>query len=411
MPQLLSNSVIEGLRVKRNELVAEYQEKLGTFKPSYPMMIQIENRIKEIDRQLATEVTALKASYKAGYESSLNQENEMKALIETLKAEVLDLQKRMIQYNILKREAETNRNLYNGLLQRYKEIDVAGGAGSNNVFIIDRAEVPGAPSSPRVGRALLLSLALGLGMGLGAAYLLERFDDTIKSADEVERLTGLPTLGIISKLRADQTIESELADPRSALSEAYRSLCTSLQFSTESGLPKTLLVTSASPTEGKSVTAMAIATHFAKLGLQVLLVDADLRNASLHVKLGRDNAVGLSNYLTGSCSPPETLQATVVPNSCLHGVRPPPSQCRGPSGRRAVVVATFDRARSFRPHCHRWPTRDGISRCPPALQRDVRDGPGRRPRTSPYWPGPWCAQALAIRARPGDRHYSHQIRC
>src|ERR1700733_15077954 len=194
LPQLLTNPVIESLRTKRNALQTEYQDKLETFKPSYPEMMQLSNQLAEIDRQLATELKTLKASYRAAYESSLNQENEMKRRVETLKADVLDLQKRSIEYNILKREVDTNRSLYDGLLQRYKEVDIAGGAGANNVFIVDKAGVPGSPSSPVMSRALMISLALGSMLGLGAAFLLERLDDTVRNAADLERVTGLTTL-------------------------------------------------------------------------------------------------------------------------------------------------------------------------------------------------------------------------
>jgi len=314
LPQLLSNSVIDGLRGRRNALVAEYKEKLETFKPGYPAMVQIENKIKEIDRQLATEVKTIKAALKAAYESSLGQETEMKKRIETLREEALDLQRRSIQYNILKREVETNRSLYDGLLQRSKEVEVAGGAGANNIFVVDRAELPGAPSSPQLSRGLLLSLLFGLGAGVLGAYVLERLDDTITSSAESERITGLPTLGIIPKVTGAEVIETEFADPRSEISEAYRSLCASLQFSTENGLPRTLFITSGGPSEGKSLTSLAVARHFATMGLKVLLVDADLRNPSLHTKLGRGNAIGLGDYLAGRCNPPETFQGTSLPN-------------------------------------------------------------------------------------------------
>jgi capsular exopolysaccharide synthesis family protein len=268
----------------------------------------------EIDRQLAAEVKTIRSALKAAYQSSLSQEAEMKKRIEALREAALDLQKRSIQYNILKREVDTNRTLYDSLLQRSKEVDVAGGAGANNIFIVDRAELPGAPSSPQLARSLLLSLLLGLGAGVVAAYLLERLDDTIASPAEIERVTGLPTLGIIPKVIGPNTIEAEFVDPRSDISEAYRSLCASLQFSTESGLPRTLFVTSGGPSEGKSLTSLAIARHFATMGHRVLLVDADLRNPSLHTKLGRANAMGLGDYLAGRCTPPETFQATSLPN-------------------------------------------------------------------------------------------------
>jgi capsular exopolysaccharide synthesis family protein len=324
LPQLLTNSVIDGLRGRRNALATEYQEKLETFKPGYPAMVQIKNKIAELDRQLTAEVLTIKASFKAAYESSLNQEAEMRKRIDTLKEEALDLQKRSIQYNILKREADTNRSLYDGLLQRYKEVDVAGGVGANNVFVVDKAEMPGAPSSPMLSQALLLSFALGLGAGVAAALVLERFDDTVKSADEIGRVTGLATIGIIPKIAGNTSVEEELADPRSGLSEAYRSLCTALQFSSESGLPKTLVVTSAGPSEGKSITSLAIARHFATMGLKVLLIDADLRNPSLHAKLGLDSSVGLSNVLTGASTPPETFQATPIDNLAFMASGPLP---------------------------------------------------------------------------------------
>jgi len=163
-----------------------------------------------------------------------------------------------------------------------------------------------------------------LGLGLGAAYVLEQFDDTIRSAEEIERTTGLATLGIIPKVGDVVAIETELTDPRSPLAESYRSLCTALQFTTESGLPKSLVITSAGPSEGKSITTLAIARHFATMGLKVLAVDADLRNPSLHKKLGCDNAIGVSNYLTGACTPPEAFQVTEIPNLAFMASGPLP---------------------------------------------------------------------------------------
>jgi polysaccharide biosynthesis transport protein len=323
LPQLLTNPVIESLRTKRNTLSTEYQDKLETFKPSYPEMMQLSNQIAEIDRQLATELKTLKASYKAAFESSSSQENEMKRRVETLKADMLDLQKRSIEYNILKREVDTNRSLYDGLLQRYKEVDVAGGVGANNVFIVDKATLPGGPSSPRLSRALLVSLVFGLGAALGLALLLEHLDDTVRSPEDAERISGLVTLGIIPKIAAGAT-DLELANPRSHTSEAYRSLCTALQLATESGLPKTLLVSSAGPGEGKSTTALSVARHFANVGLKVLLVDADMRKPTLHQRLGLENTTGLSNYLTGACEPPEVLQQTDTPNLAFMASGPIP---------------------------------------------------------------------------------------
>ena len=124
---------------------------------------------------------------------------------------------------MLQRDAETNRNLYNSLLQRYKEVDVAGGAGTNNVFIVDRAVAPATPSEPNVPFSLALSLLLGLGAGIGLALFLELLDDKVRAPEEIEQLSGLSTLGIIPRLEPQELPVDALADPRSALAEAYRS--------------------------------------------------------------------------------------------------------------------------------------------------------------------------------------------
>jgi polysaccharide biosynthesis transport protein len=247
----------------------------------------------------------------------------MRARFEALRVEALDLQRRSIQYDNLRREATTIRTLYEGLLQRHKEVDVAGGIGANNNFIVDRASPPGGPTGPHLMKALLMALVLGLGGGYGAAYLLERLDDAVHVPEEVEQLSGLPTLGVIPDVNDEA--EQLLLDPRSGLAEAYRSLCTALQFATENGLPKSLLVTSAAPGEGKSVTSLAIARHFANKGLRVLLVDADLRDPSMHRKLRLDHSIGLSNYLTNQLSPPETFQATDIPSLTFMASGPLPT--------------------------------------------------------------------------------------
>jgi capsular exopolysaccharide synthesis family protein len=301
LPQILSNRGIEDLRGRRNELATAYQEKAETFGPDYPDMVILKNKIKELDRQLGVEIKTIKNSLKSAFEASLNQENEMKQRVENLRQETLDLQKRSIQYNLLKREVDTTRTLYENLLQRYKEVDVAGGVGANNVFVVDAAERPGAPSAPNLSRTLLLAFALGLAFGLGGAFALEYFDDRIYSPSDAERATGLPLLGVVPLIKNPDELAAQMADQRSSISEAYRSACTSLQFSTAAGLPKSLLITSAGPSEGKSSTAFAVARQFAAIGLKVLLIDADLRRPSLHKQFGLDNGKGLSNFLTRNC--------------------------------------------------------------------------------------------------------------
>jgi capsular exopolysaccharide synthesis family protein len=335
LPQFLNSTVIQGLRAKRSDLSSEYKDKLSFFKPGYPDIVKIKSKMDEIDRLINAEVALVKGSLHSAYQAARNQEEQIATQLDVLKAESLELQRKAIQYNILKREAETNRSIYDGLLHRYKEVAVAGGVGANNISIVDRAEMPGAPSSPRVLLNVGIGGLLGLICGVGAALLREYIDDTLKSGEELERVTGLPVLGVVPKAADAAAFLSNLSDPRSSVSEAYRSLVTSLQFSTSMGMPKTLLVTSARPREGKSTTALALARNLAAIGQNVALVDCDLRKPTLHGTLGIDNSVGLTNYLAGGTQVANIFIRTDVPNLSLLPSGPlPPNPAELLSGAR-----------------------------------------------------------------------------
>ncbi len=184
--------MIDLLRTQRNELQRVYEEKLETLKPSYPTMMEISKKIAEINRQLTKEVVTIRRSLRAAYESSMKQEQQMRTHIDDLRAQVIELQKKSVRYGILQREVETNRNLYNNLLQRLKEVDVASGVGTNNIFIVERALAPESPSHPRVLFILAGSLVLGLAIGFGGANLIELLDDRIRTPDEAEKASGMP---------------------------------------------------------------------------------------------------------------------------------------------------------------------------------------------------------------------------
>lgn len=308
IPQdMLGNSMMSTLQTQRAQLQRTYQEKLQTFKPDYPEMQALQGQLDELAKQISAELSSIRASVKAEYDAALREERLLTSQLGSLRTETLDVDNRSIQYNILKREVDTNRQLYDGLLQRFKEVGVAGDLRPKNISIVDRAQVPAGRFSPSVSKNVLIGLMLGMLLGVAIAFVLEFLDDTLKTPDDIERRLKLTVLGIIPKLTGKQTPATASVDLRSAFSEAYRSVRTALQFATDSGIPRVLLVTSAGPGEGKSTTATALGRNFAQLGKRVLIIEADMRNPALHKTMTRDTDKGLSNLLVGESSLPEVI--------------------------------------------------------------------------------------------------------
>jgi capsular exopolysaccharide synthesis family protein len=287
------------LRQARAAVEAEYQEKRTLMKPDHPDMLSLRSRIQELDKQIAQETAQASAGRSntllADYRGALAAEHALQGRVAALKGSVLDLRGRSIQYTILQREVDTNRSLYDALLQRYKEVGVAGGIGNSPVSVVDRAEVPSSPYKPIIILNLLLGLGAGLLIGTGVALAWELLYDTIKTREDVRGKLRLACLGAIPKTGGSDSFIDELKDPKSIVSEAYSAVVASLRFSTEEGLPKTLLVTSTRSGEGKSSTSLALAQNFARRGATVLLIDCDLRKPAF--KAAADK-VGLTRLLT-----------------------------------------------------------------------------------------------------------------
>ncbi|MEZ5574091.1 MAG: GNVR domain-containing protein [Candidatus Competibacteraceae bacterium] len=341
LSQVLDSKIIQDLKQSKAKLEAQYQDNLSIYKPAYPTMVQLRNQISQVDSMIGQEIGNIRAAITASYEAAKAEEALLRANLDRLKQEVLTQQDRSIQFNILRREVDTNRQLYDGLLQRFKEVGVAAGVGTNNISIVDEAKAPSFPYKPNLRLNATLALVLGLLGGIGLAFLFEHLDDTFRKPEDLEKLLGLPVLGMIPMLKQARGDERAIAlighdDPRSAFAEAYRSVRTALQFSTASGVPRLLAVTSAMPSEGKTTTSLSLAIQFAQAGKRTLLIEADLRKPSLHKALRLDNQTGLTNYLAGGeVHPADITRPTHISNlfAIPSGPLPPiPPICYRPAG-------------------------------------------------------------------------------
>lgn len=296
--EALANQALSTMRQKRAELSADYARLMAQFEPEYPTAVALRSQVAQLDRSIAQEESRVRRNLSGGYAEAAGRERALQSKVQELKAGLLDLRRRSIQYNIFQRDADTNRQLYDGLLQRYKEIGVAGGVGTNNVSIVDPAIVPDKPSSPRLLLNMILALIAGSLIAGAVALALEQIDEAIKDPSDFAQATGLALLGAIPDTDIDNPLNA-LQDRKSPLTEAYLSVQTNLQFTTDHGIPRSVAVTSTRAAEGKSTTSFAIALSLARTGRRVILVDADMRSPSVNEILGLSNAKGLSNFLSG----------------------------------------------------------------------------------------------------------------
>ena len=343
--EALNNNTLTTLRERRASLAAEYSRLLTQFEPEYPQARALKAQLTQLEQAISSEEARIGLHLSGNYREAVAREENLRRRVEELKANFQDLRRRSIQYNIYQRDVDTNRSLYEGLLQRYKEVGVAGGVGTNNVSVVDPARLPDKPSSPNLISNLLMALLFGIGLAGIIVFVLEQIDEALKDPSQVPSTLALPLLGAVPQVEDADPVQV-LHDRKSAAAEAYLSVQTNLQFSTDHGVPHSLAITSTRAGEGKSTSAYAIALSLARTGANVVLVDLDMRSPSVGAILNVSANAGVSNFLAGD----ENLDAMLV-RADAHGFHallagpPPPNAAELLTGPRLDVLISNLRGR------------------------------------------------------------------
>ncbi len=318
-------ALIQSLRAQQAELKVQYAQAAAKYGPAYPRLIQISNQSQELESAIQAEIEKVAARAENDFIAARNAEDMLRASFERQKEEANKLNDSAVRYTIMKREAESSRELYDGLLKKLKEAGVLAGLRSTNLVVVDPARSSAKPARPSYPINLGLALVVGLLGGIGLAFAREGFDSTLRTPEQVEAVAGLPAVGIIPELTASRArrrpanlpkFDCNILDsPDSQLAESYRAVRTALLFSNGDIPPKVILVTSALPQEGKTTVSLNSAIALAYQGAKVLLIDADLRRPEAHACLGVPAEPGLGELLSGEAElPAQAAACPQVPN-------------------------------------------------------------------------------------------------
>ena len=319
IPEVSMNPVIISMKDKEVQLIRERTVKAGKYGPKHPEMVALNQELENLLKLKRQEIRNVVDSLKASYEIAQKQERALAQAMQAREGETISRDKIAIQFQVLQQEAESNRQLYDLLLKRLKESSVTEENRTVNIHVVDRAEVPTIPAWPPKAKGLLLALALGLALGIGLAFFAEYIDDTVKSPDDIEKRFDLPYLGSVPRFesKGEGKKKSDLLvlnDPKSQAAEAYRGLRTGILFSTPDRSPRAILFTSATASEGKTITSINIALIMAMAGERTLLVDLDMRRPRLHKGLNVPGERGVSNILVGEGDWRPFVLDVAVPN-------------------------------------------------------------------------------------------------
>jgi succinoglycan biosynthesis transport protein ExoP len=341
-----SSSMLDRLREKEAELDTQRAQVTTQFGTGYPKVAELSNQLKQVRAEIAAEETRMQQQIRDEYLAALQRENLLTTAFNQQKQEANQLNESAIEYTVLKRDAEANRQLYQNLLERLKEAGVSAGLRSSNIRVVDVARTPTSPIKPNVPRNIELGFLLGLACGVGLAFVLESLDTSIRTLEEISAISTLPALGTIplqfssngslrKRLKATsiESAKSEsptlitYARPKSEAAEAFRSLRTSILLSSYGAPPKVILVTSALPQEGKTTISANSALVLAQRGSRVLLIDADLRRPGIDRLFGFRSRGGLSTLISGGDKYEDVIiPFTDVPNLWILPAGPIPPQ-------------------------------------------------------------------------------------
>jgi capsular exopolysaccharide synthesis family protein len=357
LPPILENKLISDLKQAYIQLEAQYVKQLETFKGDHPEMARLKKQMEILKSRLDGEISKIAAGIKNDYESGLKRERLLRQAFEQQKKKAMQMKEKAIQYNILKREADTNRDLYKGLLQRMKEAGISAGITASNIQLVDEAELPIKTYKPNKGLNLILALIVGLFLGVGLAFFFEYLDNSVKTPEDVEQLVRLPFFGLVPQISHERRrrVDKEnscpvelitFGHPKSMLSEAYRNIRTSILLSFCGKPPKKIAISSPNPAEGKTTTTINTAIALSQTGARVLIIEADLRKPRIHRIFEQENGMGLSNFLSGNAELDSIIRKTEIPNLfyILSGPLPPnPSELLGSSLFKSMVESLGER--------------------------------------------------------------------